>query len=57
MDDPTSPAADLAEQLVDEIAKPRQDWILIRRLALALAELADEVAAPRPGPQDLDDSL
>jgi hypothetical protein len=44
-DDPTSPAADLAEQLVDEIAKPRQDWTLIGRLALELAAIARAAGA------------
>lgn len=43
MRDPTSRAADLAEQLVEEVARPDQDWQVIHTLALELAELAAEV--------------
>jgi hypothetical protein len=44
MDDPTSEAADLAERLVDEVARPDHDWPTIRALALELAALAERVA-------------
>jgi hypothetical protein len=44
MDDPTPEAADLAERLVDEVARPDQDWPAIRAVALELADLADRVA-------------
>jgi hypothetical protein len=43
-DDPTSQAADLAERLVDEVARADQDWELIRALAVQLARLAAHTA-------------
>jgi hypothetical protein len=50
MDDPTSEAADLAERLVDEVARPDHDWTIIRALALELADLAGRVAgSDEPG--------
>jgi hypothetical protein len=44
LDDPTSRAAGLAERLVDEVARPDQDWARIRALALELADLARKAA-------------
>lgn len=48
-------AADLAERIVNEVSRARQDWSLVARLASALAELARQAAAsasrqasPRP---------
>lgn len=54
MDDPTSPAADLAEQLVDEIARPHQDWRLIHGLAAELEQLAAAVVEAASGDQATD---
>jgi hypothetical protein len=45
--DPTRPAADLAEQILDEVASAEHDWRLIARLARELAQLADR-ATERP---------
>jgi hypothetical protein len=44
-DDPTSPAADLAEQILDEVSSREQNWSRIAVLARELAVLADGVAA------------
>ena len=43
-DDPTSPAADLAEQILDEVSSREQNWSRIAALARELAVLADGVA-------------
>jgi hypothetical protein len=49
--DPTHRAADLAEQIVDEVANVDHDWRLIARLARELAQLADGAAeAPTDDP-------
>jgi hypothetical protein len=45
-EDPTRRAADLAEQILDEIVNISQDWRLIARLSRELAALADRAAAP-----------
>jgi len=43
-EDPTSRAADLAEQVLDEVSSLHQDWQLIAACARELANLADSVA-------------
>ncbi|HEY3969836.1 MAG TPA: hypothetical protein VGL79_00425 [Solirubrobacteraceae bacterium] len=37
-------ASDLAERIVDEVSRTKQDWPLVARLASALAELARQAA-------------
>jgi hypothetical protein len=44
-DDPTSYAADLAERLVDEVARPDQRWATILSIAAELARFAADVVA------------
>ena len=39
-----SRATDFVEQLLDKVIRPHQDWAEVKRLALALAELADDLA-------------
>jgi hypothetical protein len=49
----TARAADLAERLLDEVARPRHSWHAIERMASALAQLAALMirpTAPPPGP-------
>jgi len=42
-DDPTSAAADLAEQILDEVSSRDQNWSCIAALARELVVLADRV--------------
>jgi hypothetical protein len=46
--DLTSGAAQLAERILDEVSRPRQNWCNIAALARELAALADS-APPRAG--------
>ena len=48
-DDSTSAAAELAEQILDAISSPIQNWRRVAALARDLVELA-EAAARRDGP-------
>ncbi len=43
-------AAELAERILNEVSRARQDWPLVARLACALAELAGQAAAPESRP-------
>jgi len=43
-EDPTSPAADLAEEILDEISSADQDWSLVAARARELRELAERAA-------------
>jgi hypothetical protein len=42
-------AADLAEDLVDAVSEPHQDWLAIERSALALAEVARRASSEEAG--------
>lgn len=41
-------ACDLAERIVDEASRDKQDWVLIGRLAGTLAEIAAQACADSP---------
>jgi hypothetical protein len=47
-DDPTSAAADLAEQILDEVSSRDQNWSCIAALARELVVLADAVVMRDP---------
>jgi hypothetical protein len=53
-EDPTSAAADLAEEIVDQVGSVDQDWRLIARLAAELATLASRAAERRTGQDDVE---
>lgn len=42
-------AAELAEDILEEVARATQDWSRVAAWARELAELAAELAAPPPG--------
>ena len=48
LEDLITKAADLAEGLVDAISEPDQDWIVIERSALALADVARRASSEDP---------
>jgi len=51
-EDATARAADLAEQILDEVSGAEQDWSLVEQRALELAELAAVVARPATRSED-----
>ena len=48
-EDPTSPAADLAERILDEVSSADQDWTVVARCARELMQLAERAAARASG--------
>lgn len=42
--DPTTQAAELAEQIVDEVSRAEHDWALVARWAYELFEIAARAA-------------
>ena len=54
-DDSTSAAADLAEQILDAVSSPIQNWRRVAALARDLAELAEGASRrdrPAPPPEE-----
>lgn len=41
-------AAELAEEILSEVTRPRPDWVSLRSLAISLAGLADGQAQEEP---------
>lgn len=49
---PIARAIELAERILNEVTRPRQDWSAVRSMAISLASLADRRTRETRSPED-----